>query len=126
MKEYQMFIAFWLTNLALILLSNLLLPDKFVLGNSIFSYYQALVFSSFIWDVGNTLTGPILKHMEIPLKGTANKILAYFVANFFILWIIARFSFITGVGIASFVYIALMALVSVFVQYAIWKYVNKK
>lgn len=102
------------------------LPKAVTIGNSIFVPYQAIVFSGFIWAFVLWYLEAVAKDMEIPLKNTATMTAIYLGVNFATLWFIARFAFITGIGIASFLYVAGIAVVANFIQYQAWQYMNKK
>ncbi|KKR27758.1 MAG: hypothetical protein UT61_C0067G0004 [Candidatus Woesebacteria bacterium GW2011_GWA1_39_8] len=126
MKRYQKFLVFWIVNAALLYLANMLMPRSVALGNSIFKPYQAVVFSAFIWDFVLWYTEPVLKDMELATKSPMAMMVNYLAINFATLWFIARFSFITGIGIGSFVQVLVLAIVGNFVQYAAWQYMDKK
>lgn len=126
MKRYQKFLLLWAVNSGVIYLSNLLLPDAVEVGNSIFKAYQAIVFSGFIWSMAIWYLEPIVKDLEIPLKEGTARMLFYLAANFASVWFIARFSFITGVGIASFWYAALIAALANLAQRVRLQYKTKK
>ncbi|OGM63493.1 hypothetical protein A3A52_05115 [Candidatus Woesebacteria bacterium RIFCSPLOWO2_01_FULL_39_14] len=126
MKRYQKFLGFWLINSAILYLANLFLPNAVSIGNSIFAPYQAIVFSGFIWNLVLWHTEAFLKDLEYPYKENVPMMLAYLVMNFATVWLIARFAFITGVGIASYLYVAGIAVIANFVQYKAWQYMDKR
>ena len=126
MKRYQKFLVFWLIDSAILYLASLLLPRSVTIGNSIFVKYQAIVFSGFIWSFIVWYAEPVFKDMEIDLRDTSTMMLVYLSLNFATVWFIARFSFITGIGIASFLYVALLAVVGNLVQYIAWRSMDNK
>ncbi len=125
MKRYQKFLVYWLIDSAILYLASLLLPRSVTIGNSIFVKYQSIVFSGFIWSFIVWYAEPAFKDMEIDLRDTTMMMLVYLLLNFATVWFIARFSFMTGIGIASFLYVALLAVVGNLVQYIAWRSMDK-
>jgi len=126
MKRYQKFLVFWIINSLTLYLSNIFFPNALAIGNSILVPYQSIVLSGFIWSAVLWYTEVVLKDMEIPTKSNSSMMLAYFAVNFSTVWLMARFSFITGLGVANFLYVAGIALVANLVQYFAWQYMDKK
>jgi len=126
MKRYQKFLAYWVVNSAILYLASLFLPLSVTIGNNIFAAYQAIVFSGFIWSVVIWCVEPISKDLEISLKNTTTMMLVYLAVNFATVWFIARFSFITGVGIANYWIVLIIAVAANLAQYAAWQYIDKK
>ena len=126
MKRYQKFLVFWIINSLTLYLSNIFFPNALAIGNSILVPYQSIVLSGFIWSAVLWYTEVVLKDMEIPTKSNSSMMLAYFAVNFSTVWLMARFSFITGLGVANFLYAAGIALVANLVQYFAWQYMDKK
>ncbi len=126
MKRYQKFLVFWIINSAILYLASLLMPKSVIIGNNIFAAYQALVFSGFLWSVVIWYIAPVTKDLEISLKDTKVMMLVYLAVNFAVVWFIARFSFITGIGIANYWADLTIAVAANFVQYLAWQYMDKK
>ncbi|KKQ98798.1 MAG: hypothetical protein UT24_C0001G0079 [Candidatus Woesebacteria bacterium GW2011_GWB1_39_12] len=126
MKRYQQFLLFWLVNSAILFLANLFFPQAVTLGNSILAMYQAVILSGFYWSLIIWYLEPVLKDMQVPQKDNTSMMLAYLSVNFATVWLLARMSFLTGVGIASFVYALGIAVVANFAQYMVWQYTQKK
>ena len=126
MKRYQKFLVFWVVNSAILYLANMFLPNSIKVGNSIFTPYQAIVFSGFIWSFILWYTELVLKDMEVPTKETMTMMLSYLAVNFATVWFIARFAFITGIGVASFLYVGGIAIVANFIQYLTWQRMDTK
>ena len=64
--------------------------------------------------------------MEVPTKETMTMMLSYLAVNFATVWFIARFAFITGIGVASFLYVGGIAIVANFIQYLTWQRMDTK
>ncbi len=60
--------------------------------------------------------------MELKLKDEKVTALAYFIADAIVLWIIKRFADITGLGISSILFVAVLAIFAAIVQVAVDKY----
>jgi len=126
MKRYQKFLVYWLINSLLLYLANMLMPRSVAIGNSIFFKYQAIVFSGFVWSLIIWFTPVFAKELEIAMKDKTTMMLTYLAVNFATLWFIARFSFFTGVGLANYWIVLIIAVAANFVQYMTWKYVEEK
>jgi hypothetical protein len=126
MKKYQRFIVFWLTDVILLYLSEIIFPDNYELGNSFLASYQAAFFTGLVWSWLIWNVEPQLKKFEIKLEGQLGMIISYLVANFAILWFLARFAVLTGFGVSSYLYVALLALVANIIQYFIWQNLERK
>lgn len=126
MKRYKQYLLFWLINVLLLYVFSLIFPSSVTLGNSIFKPYQALVFSGFIWNMALWVYEAAIKDLEIPQDNSTVMMLGYLFVNFATLWLIARFAFITGIGVSSFVYISILAVVANFIQYYTWSWMDKK
>jgi hypothetical protein len=126
MPKYQKFIVFWVINAVLLYLFQMVFPTHYTLGNSILEPYQAAVITSFVWNFVLWNVEPLLKTVDIQLKGAMNMALGYLVVNFALVWLIARYSILSGVGISSVLYVFLLALVANFLQYFAWMQLEKQ
>lgn len=126
MKRYQKFLAYWVVNSAILYLASLLLPMSVTIGNNIFAAYQSIVFSGFVMSMVLWYIEPVSKDLEIPMKDNTSMMLVYLAVNFATVWFIARFSFITGVGIANFWIVLMIAVAANLVQYVAWQYLDKQ
>ena|SRR3989344_5555642 len=125
MKRYQKFLAYWILNSAILYLAGLFLPKSVTIGNNIFAPYQALVFTGFLWSVIIWYIEPITKDLQISLKDRAVMMLVLLFVNFATVWFIARFSFITGIGIANYWTDLTIAVAANLVQYVAWQFMDK-
>ena len=116
----------WMIDGLLFYLAAMLLPTYFAIGNSLFTPFQASLFSGFVLTAAVWKIEPVAKYMELDLKPKANMVFAYFVVNVAAVWIIARFSMLTGVGIASYFYVIGFATVAYATQYIVTVQAKKK
>jgi hypothetical protein len=126
MKRYNKFLVFWIINSAVFFLSEIFFPQSFVVASNIFAKYQAIVFNGFVWTAMLWLVKPVFKHLEISVEDSKSLNVKYYLVSFATVWFIARFSFITGIGIASFWYVALIAAVGRVFHYLAWKFMGKR
>ena|SRR3990167_4676536 len=117
---YMAFIVFWLTNSLLLYLANLIFPGSFVLGTYRLSYFWSGVVAALVWTVLASLSEPIRKRFNLALKGPVKMFLYYYLANFVALWLTARMAPLSGLGVASFVWVGGLALVSNVSQYLLF------
>jgi hypothetical protein len=101
------------------------MPERYALGNDIFTPLQAALFTGFVWNWVLWLIEPAFKDLEIKLDNPMFMMGAYFVVNFASIWLLARFAVLTGFGVFSYVWVFALALVANFVQYAVWTYLRK-
>lgn len=125
-KKFEQFLILWLVNVVLLYAATILFPENYTLGNSIFSDWQAAVFSGFVWNYAIWNLVPMLKEYDLKFEGKNALMLVYLAANFVTLWLIARFSFMTGYGIGSWMYVLGLAVVANFVQFFAWQATAKK
>lgn len=125
MKKYTQFIVFWAGNSALLFLASTFFPERFALGNNIFTPLQAAVFTGLVWTYAVWRVEPTLKEFEVKLEGNTYMMLAYLAANFVVLWLLVRFAFISGFGAFSFVWVLALAAVANVIQYLAWNYTQK-
>lgn len=126
MERYKKFIIFWLVNVVLLLVSAMLFPFNFTLGNSFFSSLQAAVFVGLVWNLVLWYTGPFFEDLELKLEEPMQMMAAYLLMNFATLWILARLAVITGLGVSSWMYVLGLALVGNFLQYYVWQSLESK
>lgn len=126
LKKYNQFLVLWIVNIALLYLANKLFPLYYTLGNNLFTPMQAAVFSGLIWNWVLWNAGSELKKFELDTKSAMGMMLEYLAINFVTVWLIARFAYMTGFGVASFLYVFGLAFVANFVQYKVWTAVDAK
>jgi hypothetical protein len=125
MKKYNGFIAMYLVNVLLIWGANMLFPANFVLGSANNSTWGAILVVALLWDVLVWFTQPLLRKFKVELKKPMSIAAAYLVANFLVLWVLARLGPVFGFGVSSFVWVFALALVANLVQYAVWTVLAK-
>lgn len=126
MKRYQKFIVFWLINAALLYLVAMFMPANFKLGNNIFTAIQAALFTGFVWNWVLWNSESTFKDLEIDVRSPMAMMIAYLGVNFVTIWLLARFAFMSGFGVSSYIYVFMLALVGNLLQYMAWRVMDKK
>ena len=123
MKKYYGFISFWLLDSLLLYLATVVYPAAFTLGTFRLSVFWAAVVAGFIWTVLVWFSEPIVAILKLKVSDKM-KLVFYLFANFVALWLVARIAPYSGFGVASFVWVFLLALVANFVQYLVMKIIK--
>ncbi len=118
------FLSLWALNSLLFVIFSQLMAGKIVLGNDRVVAPMALVFAGLILTLVIYTIEPAIK--KIGYKGNDKKILLgfYVVANFIGIWVIKRLERVTGVGISSTLYVAILAVIATFGQWFVMRYVT--
>lgn len=120
-KKYIPFLSFWLINSLFLYLAAFALPLHFVLGNFWLSPVAAIFFAGFWITAVIQAAEPILKRLNITLKGSPQMFLFYWVSNTVAIWLVARVSHLTGFGISRFYWAIFLGLVLNFAQWGLWR-----
>ena len=126
MKRYYKFLVFWLINVALLYLVAMFMPANFKLGNDIFTAIQAALFTGFVWNWVLWNAESTFKDLEIDLQSPMAMMIVYLGVNFVTIWLLARFAFMSGFGVSSYIYVFMLALVGNLLQYMAWRAMDKK
>ena len=121
MKKFLPFIFFWALNTILLFLANSLSAANFVLGNARFSPIWAALVAGLVWTVLVWIAQPLVKKVGVDPKGAIGMLVFGWVSNFAAIWLTARMAPLTGLGISSFVWAILLALVADLAQFLLWK-----
>ena len=108
------YLALLAVNWLVLYIAHLWFPQNIVLGNASLSAGWAMCLSMSKLALIGTLAIPFFHQWEINRSKTLSPqdwMMGYFVLNFIGLWLITRFSHIYGLGVTSWVVVALMALV---------------
>ena len=123
LKKYYGFISFWLLDSLLLYLATVVYPAAYTLGTFRLSVFWAAVVAGFIWTVLVWFSEPIVAILKLKVSDKM-KLVFYLFANFVALWLVARIAPYSGFGVASFVWVFLLALVANFVQYLVMKIIK--
>ena len=123
MKKYYGFISFWVLDSLLLYLATVVYPAAYTLGTFRLSTLWAAILAGFIWTALVCLSEPIVAIVKLKVPDKM-KLVFYLFANFVALWLVARIAFFGGFGVASFVWVFVLALVASFVQSFVMKVVK--
>ena len=123
MKKYCGFISFWVLDSLLLYLATVVYPAAYTLGTYRLSTLWAAIVAGFIWTALVWFSEPIVAMVKIKVSDKM-KMFFYLFANFVALWLVARIAPYSGFGVASFVWVFLLALVANFAQYLIMKIIK--
>lgn len=117
---WKAFGVFWILNSLLLYFANLVYPANFIFGTYNMGFLSSIVVAGFAWTLMVWVSDPIVS-MVTKLDGRVIKFGFYFLVNFLALWLTARLAPITGFGVTSFVWLAILAIFADMAQYIAWK-----
>ncbi len=94
--------------------ANMFFPDQVVLGTMSLTPMWAIIVSSFVLSAISVLLMPFISWGAKLLEKTMNTpawIGVYFVVNFILIWLLTRVSEVFGLGVASWMVVAALAIV---------------
>lgn len=118
MKVYVRYIIIWAINTVLILFANSYFPSNYVLGNAVVPPLYAAIFSGLLLTFFDRAAKPVIQKLLVNEKGRYIMFGIYWFTNFVGIWLIARFSFLSGFGISKFTYAITLAFVANLAQWA--------
>ena len=125
LKEIRviMFLSLWVLNSLIFLVFKQILGNNVVLGNDRVAAPMAVVFSGLILTLVIWAVEPILNKSGQKVKDKRLMVIFYLAANVLGIWTVKRLERLTGVGVSSTMYVAIMAVAAPFAQWAILEYV---
>lgn len=117
-KKIVEFLAFWVVNTLVLLVSSLIFSGNVVLGNSNLSVAHAAIVCGLIITVFGYLVPTVVKKTGYSIKNENIWGAIYFGANAVIVWVIKRFALILGFGVSSILFVVLVAVLLTVAQWA--------
>ena len=116
MYNHILFISYWVVNSFLLYLASRVLPESYALGTWKFTQFEAAIYAGFwltffVWSMWDFILTKGLK-----LTDGLSTILYFWGVNSLGIWLVARFSQITGFGISAFYWALYLGLVTDLVQ----------
>lgn len=108
-----MFVYFMIVNSVILFAAHLLLPQQIVLGTYQISSLLGLVQSMLFFSLWAVVTVPVIELMAqfMHLKlADIHWIIATFFINFVGLWVVARLADMLGLGISSWIIVAVLSI----------------
>jgi uncharacterized membrane protein YvlD (DUF360 family) len=117
LKHYLRFVLVWLVNSLLIYFASMLYPENFVLGTAMVSGGYAPFVAGLTLTVLCKLGKWLITKLGVELKGRYSKFLYYWLVNSVGIWLIARFSPYTGLGISAYYWALSLGFVASLLQW---------
>ena len=119
MKVYSRWLIVWIANSVLFLLANKYFPANFVLGNAVSTPIAAAIFSGFLLTLSTRFAKQVLQRTKAGKMGRIKMFLVYSAVNAVGIWIIARFSVVSGFGIPAFYFAVYLGLAASLFQWLV-------
>lgn len=113
------FLILWFTNAIVLLVLSLAFGGNVVLGNDRISRAMASVFSAFLLTGLVSLVVPVVERSGLKVKNQAAFTVFYFIANFLGVWVIKTLALVTGLGVASILFVLIVAVVVTVAQWGV-------
>lgn len=117
------FLSIWVVNSLLFVIFAQLVAGQFVLGNDRVAMPMATIVAGILLTLATYTVDPVVKRIGFKVQDKRLLAFFYFVANFVGIWIIKKLERLTGVGISSSMYVALLAVVATLAQWAVVEYI---
>lgn len=109
-KKLVEYLAFWVVNSVVLLVSSFIFSGNVVLGNDKLSMPLAALVCGLIITVFGYLVPPAVVKTGYKVKDEKVWGAIYFASNVIIVWIIKRFALLLGFGVASILYVLLVGV----------------
>ena len=119
MKKYGSFLMVWVVNFAVITIAFVICSKSIVLGTWRLTPLLAGIVASFLLTLICRLSKLISHKLGLKIKGRAKKFLFYWGINSVAIWLIARFAYLTGLGISAFYWAIVLGFVTSFAQWVL-------
>ena len=121
LKKYLPFLSFFVLNSIVIYLASFLRPSSFELGSAtvpenIAALWAGALLTFIVW-----VSKPIIESFGIKPQGTALKFLFYWLANSAVIWVLARFAEVSGLGISRFYWAIVLGFTLNIAQWSLWQ-----
>lgn len=109
-----LFVSYFLAQSVIVYLGSLFFPNLIVLGTDSISPFMALMYSMFVQALVVIGALPVIETVAkmVSVKMTDMYwMVLYFIINILVLWMVARFAEVLGLGIASWMVVVAVAFV---------------
>ncbi|HJX01703.1 MAG TPA: hypothetical protein VJ348_00840 [Candidatus Humimicrobiaceae bacterium] len=126
MYNHVLYLSYWIINFIIIFLVSKIFPGNVVLGTWRFTGVEAAIYSSFwltffIWVVWDFM---IAKGFDFSVDSLSW--IYFFVINAAGIWMVARFAWLLGMGISSFVWAIIIGILVTVAQRLTWGIVTRR
>ena len=120
-QNLVLWLSIALANAIVLYVASMVVPASVVLGNNAVSNWLAAILTALILTAALYGIKPVLKAVNLQVKGDLSINITYFVTNMAGLWVLGRLANYTGFGVSSFVVVIVLGFVLNLVQYFVWK-----
>lgn len=122
MYNHILYLSYWIFNSFLIYLgSEVLIIQDIQLGNSRLNSIESAIYSGFCLTFLVWIWWDFAIARKINLKKPYVTLLFFYCVNCFSLWVLSKFSHITGIAIESVAWILIFAIATTIAQRIVWK-----
>lgn len=124
-KKTLSFFTIWVGLTISLLILSVILGGNLVLGNMNITKPVAGLIFGLILTIVSFAVVPIASKLNIGVKDEKAWAAIFFIANIVVIWILKRLATITGVGVSSIFFVAIIAAVITLVERLLYKYSQK-
>jgi len=120
-KKAVSFLTFWVVNTVVLLIVNAIFGGNIVVGNQSISTGLSAIFAGLVLTALIPLAPKAVEHTGFKIKNQNVWPVIFFSLNIVTLWILKRLAVVTGLGIASILWVIILAIIITFVELAVAK-----
>ena len=120
-KKAVSFLTFWVVNTVVLLIVNAIFGGNIVVGNQSISTGLSEIFAGLVLTALIPLAPKAVEHTGFKIKNQNVWPVIFFSLNIVTLWILKRLAVVTGLGIASILWVIILAIIITFVELAVAK-----
>ena len=125
-QDLVLWLSIALVNVIVLYVAALFYPAAVVLGNANLSNWLAAILTALILTTVLYAVKPVLKTVNLKVKGDLSVNITYLVTNMVGLWVLGRLANYVGFGVSSFVVVIVLGITLSIVQFAVWKALGSK
>ena len=120
-KKAVSFLTFWVVNTVVLLIVNAIFGGNIVVGNQSISTGLSAIFAGLVLTALIPLAPKAVEHTGFKIKNQNVWPVIFFSLNIVTLLILKRLAVVTGLGIASILWVIILAIIITFVELAVAK-----
>ena len=120
-KKAVSFLTFWVVNTVFLLIVNAIFGGNIVVGNQSISTGLSAIFAGLVLTALIPLAPKAVEQTGFKIKNQNVWPVIFLSLNIVTLWILKRLAVVTGLGIASILWVIILAIVITFVELAVAK-----
>ena len=120
-KKAVSFLTFWVVNTVVLLLANAIFGSNVAVGNQSISTGLSAIFAGLVLTALIPLAPKAVEQTGFKIKNQNVWPVIFLSLNIVTLWILKRLAVVTGLGIASILWVIILAIVITFVELAVAK-----